>query len=191
MPEFSRRKFLSQSGSAFGASWLALSLPAILTSCERTWDAVDTEAGFTTLSPSEAADLKAMAAQIFPTTDTPGADEAGVIYFLDAAFATFFAGFLNPIRASLQSINENVSRDHDPATSYSTLSDTEQKAVMEEFATTPDFELVKLVVTCGMFSNPEYGGNRDKVGWSLLGFDDRHAWQHPFGYYDAEATGGE
>ena len=37
-----------------------------------------------------------------------------------------------------------------------------------------------------MFSLPEYGGNRDKVGYELIGFEDRHAWQSPYGYYDAD-----
>jgi hypothetical protein len=39
-----------------------------------------------------------------------------------------------------------------------------------------------------MFSSPEYGGNRDKVGFELLGFTDQHAWQPPFGFYDADYT---
>ena len=30
-----------------------------------------------------------------------------------------------------------------------------------------------------------YGGNRDRVGWKLIGFEDRMAYQPPFGYYDA------
>ena len=38
----------------------------------------------------------------------------------------------------------------------------------------------------GMFANPEYGGNRDKIGWKLIGFDDRFFWQAPFGYYDRD-----
>jgi hypothetical protein len=38
----------------------------------------------------------------------------------------------------------------------------------------------------GMFANPAYGGNRDKIGWKLLGFEDRYIWQQPFGYYDRD-----
>ena len=33
-----------------------------------------------------------------------------------------------------------------------------------------------------------YGGNRDKVGWKLIGFEDRFHWNAPFGHYDAEST---
>ncbi len=44
----------------------------------------------------------------------------------------------------------------------------------------------------GVFSDPSHGGNRDKAGWAMIGFDNRHAWQPPFGYYDAQvAQGGE
>jgi hypothetical protein len=35
-----------------------------------------------------------------------------------------------------------------------------------------------------MFADPAYGGNSDKVGWKLIGFEDRFAWQPPFGEYD-------
>ena len=37
----------------------------------------------------------------------------------------------------------------------------------------------------GFFSNPEYGGNHDLVGWKLIGFEDRFFYKPPFGYYDA------
>jgi hypothetical protein len=41
----------------------------------------------------------------------------------------------------------------------------------------------------GMFSTPSYGGNRDGAGWKLLGFEDMHAFQPPFGYYDRNYAG--
>ncbi len=37
----------------------------------------------------------------------------------------------------------------------------------------------------GMFALPEYCGNRDLAGYRLIGFEDRHGWTPPFGYYDA------
>jgi hypothetical protein len=42
-----------------------------------------------------------------------------------------------------------------------------------------------------MFAMPSWGGNRERAGWALLGFDNRHAWQPPFGYYDALAMAEE
>lgn len=41
------------------------------------------------LDATSAADIDALTSQIIPTDDTPGAREAGVIYFIDRALATF------------------------------------------------------------------------------------------------------
>src|SRR5579872_6832929 len=41
------------------------------------------------LSPADAVEIEALAAEIIPTDDSPGAREAGVIYFIDRALATF------------------------------------------------------------------------------------------------------
>ncbi|MCH8335403.1 MAG: hypothetical protein IIC61_05875, partial [Proteobacteria bacterium] len=39
----------------------------------------------------------------------------------------------------------------------------------------------------GVFGMSSYGGNRDDIGWKLLGMDGPpHAWAYPFGYYDAQ-----
>jgi hypothetical protein len=40
-----------------------------------------------------------------------------------------------------------------------------------------------------MFSLPAYGGNRDGVGWKLIGFEDEHVFHPPFGYYDRDYPG--
>ena len=36
----------------------------------------------------------------------------------------------------------------------------------------------------GMFADPKYGGNANKSGWKVLGFDDHFSWAAPFGWYD-------
>jgi hypothetical protein len=46
------------------------------------------------------------------------------------------------------------------------------------------------MVVFGAFAAPARGGNRDKAGWAMLGYDDRMAWQPPFGFYDAQAAQG-
>jgi hypothetical protein len=40
-----------------------------------------------------------------------------------------------------------------------------------------------------MFALPGYGGNRDAAGWKLIGFEDRHVFQPPFGHYDRDYPG--
>ena len=49
------------------------------------------------------------------------------------------------------------------------------------------FEPMRQAVIAGMFANPSYGGNAGKVGWKLIGFEDRFIWQPPFGFYDTDA----
>lgn len=41
------------------------------------------------LDPQAAAEIEALAAQIIPSDDSPGAMEAGVVYFIEGALATF------------------------------------------------------------------------------------------------------
>ena len=40
-----------------------------------------------------------------------------------------------------------------------------------------------------MFSPPSYGGNRNGVGWALIGFADEHVFLPPFGFYDRDYRG--
>lgn len=51
-------------------------------------------------------------------------------------------------------------------------------------AKSPFFEAVRVATITGLLANPSYGGNFGKVGWRLIGFDDRFSWRPPYGYYD-------
>ena len=53
------------------------------------------------------------------------------------------------------------------------------------------FDLVRSLTVLGMFSSPKYGGNFAGAGWRLLGFEDRHVYAPPFGYYDRDYAGFE
>src|SRR5580658_7786892 len=50
-----------------------------------------TPPAFQTLDPATAAEIDAITSQIIPSTDGPGAHEAGVVYFVDRALSTFDA----------------------------------------------------------------------------------------------------
>ena len=50
-----------------------------------------TPPAFQTLDPAMATEIDAITSQIIPSTDGPGAHEAGVIYFIDRALSTFDA----------------------------------------------------------------------------------------------------
>ena len=48
------------------------------------------------------------------------------------------------------------------------------------------FNLLRAYVLTGFFSDPADGGNKNQIGWKLIGFKDDFYYAPPFGYYDAE-----
>ncbi len=181
----SRRFFLQ--GTLAGGSALRLGTPAVLALSEAACSAREEGAAFEILSTSEAKELEAIAARILPTTDTPGAREAGVIYFMDKALGSFMRAELQTIRRGLAEFQSTVADSFADTELFSDLSDTDQDKYLRAHEHTAFFGRVRFMTIAGFFGMSSYGGNRDQIGWKLIGFDGhRGAWQPPFGYYDAE-----
>lgn len=179
-----RRGFLQAAASA---AWLAAGWPAIVAAAEQAAAARDAGTPLETLTPDEAADLAAIAAQIFPTDALPGATEAGVVYFMDSALRTFMAGAREPVLAGLQDLNARAAAMQAGAR-FAQLPGAEQTRLLLAQEATPFFGTVRFMTIAGMFALPVYGGNRGHAGWKVLGFEHRHFWQPPFGFYDAAAS---
>jgi gluconate 2-dehydrogenase gamma chain len=134
-----------------------------------------------------AAEIAAITAQILPSGDGPGATEAGVIYFIDRALKTFDIDKQEMYRNGLRDI-ENVRKKMFPnAESIASLSNGQQIELVRSIEKSDFFEVIRTHTLLGFLGNPSYGGNRGKVGWKYIGFEDRMAFEPPFGYYDAEA----
>lgn len=188
--EQTRRDFVWTGAAGVGGGWLAMQLPAIEAAAAYARQAVATDQALEVLTEEEARELEAIASRIIPTDDTPGAREAGVIQFMDRAFATFQAPTLPMARQGLAELETRV-RDVEPDLDhFSELEEPRQDELLREIETGGFFGLIRYLTVVGMFALPEYGGNRDQAGWRLLGFDDRYRWLPPFGYYDAEASDG-
>jgi gluconate 2-dehydrogenase gamma chain len=184
MPPLPRRQFLSALGA--GAVWLSAA-PSLLRAAGRAATAAGPDDPWRVLTPEEAEALDAITEQILPTDDTPGAREAQVVRFLDNSLATFAADDLPLFRGGLGQLAADVARRHPDARSFAALPGVEQVEMLRqlEAAQSPFFEAVLVATITGMFANPEYGGNHDKAGWKLIGFEDRFAWGPPFGDYDS------
>jgi gluconate 2-dehydrogenase gamma chain len=141
------------------------------------------------LSAAEAADIEAIASQIIPTDDSPGAREAGVVYFIDSALASFLSQLAPDYRAQLAAFQAECRERHPSARSFASLPSEQQIEHLKQVDQTPFFTTTRLLTLLGMFSLPAYGGNRDGVGWKLLGFEDAHVFRPPFGYYDRDYPG--
>jgi hypothetical protein len=186
-PNLSRRLFLQSTGTLSGASYLRLAAPALIAVTEAACTAKQESAPFKVLSDLEANDFSAIAARLIPTTDTPGASEAGVIYFFDHAFAGEMSSQLQGARAGLETFNAALREANPDAEQFSELTEDDQDAFLTTQESSPFFQLAWTMTMYGFFSMSKYGGNRDNVAWHLIGFEGDHgAWQYPFGYYDAE-----
>jgi hypothetical protein len=182
MSEDSRRQFLIQSMTGVSAAWLAASWPQIAAAAETSWSGGNVWSQFAFFTPAQGAEVEAMAAQIFPTTDTPGAREAQAIVFIDTALATFAKAQQAAVTAGLADLESRVTAMG--AKSFAALSEAQQIAMLTSIQTTPFFRAIRDLTIMGMFAAPQHGGNFNKVGWKLIGFDDALNFHTPFGSYD-------
>jgi hypothetical protein len=182
------RRSLLQLAGWLGAS-LAVSDWEVLAAAlhHETGDSAETRPS--PLDSAELADLEALTAQIIPTDSTPGAREAEVAHFIDRALASFMAPLATRFVAGLKGLRNEV-RNRYPATgSFANLPSGQQIEYLASIEHSAFFASLRLLSVLGMLSNPSYGGNRNEVGWRLLGFQNDHAYSPPFGYYDRDYPG--
>ena len=181
----SRRTFLGSVGGMVRSSAIVLTMPMLLAACNRAEQARLGGEKFQTLAEEEAEELEAIAARIIPTTDTPGAREAGVIYFIDNVLGDKREEGLSLLLQGLRELKASVALSFGVAY-FHQLEEAQQDQALIEIEGTVFFDTIRYLTIAGMFSLPEYGGNRDYVGYDLIQFDNQHVWQPPFGYYDAD-----
>jgi gluconate 2-dehydrogenase gamma chain len=185
MKKRSRRSFLVESGTGLSAVWLASNWPAILEAREA---AASGQLAFFT--QAQAAEIDAMASQIIPTDDTPGAHEARCVYFIDSGLTTFFRDSQSVYTQGLKDLQAKTVELFPSASKFSALTSEQQIQLLTAIEKTPFFRAVRNHTITGMFASPTHGGNYDKAGWNLIGFEDTLNFKPPFGYYDAVSKPG-
>ncbi len=144
---------------------------------------------FAYLDPAAASELEAITCQILPSDETPGAREAGVIHFIDRALSTFDKDKQPAYQAGLAAFQAKRQELFPQSQSIAALPPDKQIALLKAVEKTEFFELLRMHTLLGFLGSPSYGGNRGKVGWKLIGFEDRMAFGPPFGYYDRVKDG--
>jgi gluconate 2-dehydrogenase gamma chain len=193
-PTNSRRQFLTAGASLASTSWIAMNWPQIVAAAEHAEHAgraATAPTSFTTLTAAEATELDAIANQIVPGGATPGARDARVVYFIDRALGSFFASELPAFRKGCQDFQQAYSAHSSTGALFSAAGDARQIAWLHEVENTPFFVTVRRLTLLGLEASPKYGGNYNKLGWKLMGYEDRHVWQPPFGFYDTDYPGFE
>jgi gluconate 2-dehydrogenase gamma chain len=184
----SRRSFLVNSVTGLNAAWVAANSAGILAAQEYVRQATQTGQlpRLEVLTDAQAAEIEAMTAQIIPTDQSPGAREARCVYFIDRALATFAKNNQPAYLKGLQDLQAKTQELYPGAAKFSALTSEQQIKTLTAIEKTPFFNMVRTHTVIGFFARPAHGGNYDKVGWKLIGYDDSLNHKPPFGYYDAQ-----
>jgi gluconate 2-dehydrogenase gamma chain len=186
----SRRTFLGQLATGFGGAWVTLSQAELLAIHDHVRHAAAASPrAFTILTPVEAADVEAMAAEIIPSDGSPGAVEAHVVHFIDYLLATIGKDDDRPVYVTGLPMLQAKTRELFPqAGRFAALSGDQRRQVLTAIETSAFFQLVRGHTIAGFLSDPKYGGNAGEIGWKHIGFTPAFAYQPPFGDYDAEVA---
>ncbi|HVT91378.1 MAG TPA: gluconate 2-dehydrogenase subunit 3 family protein [Bryobacteraceae bacterium] len=172
----------------FGVAGCGLFWPAVVAAQEHAHKmaAAGADAQLEYFDEQTAADVAALAGQIIPSGDSPGAREAGVIFFIDRALATFDKDKQENYRQGMRDFQELRKQMFPGSNSIESLSPEQQTHFMKAIERKPFFDLLRTHTVMGFFCDPSLGGNRDEVGWKLIGFEDKFHFEPPFGYYDKQ-----
>lgn len=142
-------------------------------------DSTTAEAGRLTLNPQESRAATALFERLFPAdSESPGATAIGVVNYVDLALAGAERQHHEQYRFGLAALDRAA---HDAygrplATCSAEQQDqllaalqTGQLAGCGSFDQIAFFELLLRHLREGLFSDPLYGGNRNKLGWRVLG----------------------
>ena len=203
--DLSRRHFLLQAGSGLSAVWLSTNWPSILAAATYAHEAAQSSSPpkFQFFSPEQATEIDAISARIIPSDSTPGAREAGVLYFIDRALVTFAIDDQKTYKEGLPALQSRVRELFTGVDKFSSASAEQQDEILRSIddhsssrqpfppvgAHASFFETVRLHTIVGFLVDPESGGNRNAAGWKVIGRDPAHIFQPPFGYYDKDYPG--
>ena len=199
----SRRHFLSRGIAGFSAVWVSAHLPALMAAATHARQAAKsaTPPKLDFFGPDEAKEIGAITSRIIPSDDgTPGAREAGIVYFIDRGLTTFSVDDQKTYREGLPEMQARVTEMFSGVSKFSALTPEQQDEVLHSFDEQGPhgrqrrfrtgqgagnfFETLRQHTIAGFLIDPDYGGNHDGVGWKVIGRDREHMFQPPFGYYD-------
>jgi gluconate 2-dehydrogenase gamma chain len=201
----SRRQFLLHTTTGLSAVWVSANWPALLAAADHAHhakSAITHKLEF--FQPDEAVEIEAVTARIIPTDDTPGAREAGVVYFIDRALVTFAKDQQKLYRDGLPALQSLTRKMFPDLRKFSEAEPEQQDAILHSFGepaqgfpnpftaaadATDFFETLRAHTIAGFLIDPDTRGNPNGVGWKLIGRDREHTFQPPFGYYDKDYPG--
>ena len=159
--DMGRRAFVKITGTAVGGIILA---PACAAPAGK----------WRVLTDAEASVVEAVAEQIVPADQDPGARDANVVNYIDKQLAGVFAGHQETYRRGIAGI-QRTSRLMFGG-DFETLEWPRQTAVLRALeqgdqATRSFFALIRDHTMQGFYGSPRHGGNRRFVSFRMVGID--------------------
>ena len=152
----------------------------------------DSESAARTLTGMEWATLEALCGRILPADEQAGAIEAGAIRFIDRQLAyPPYKRFRRLVGGGLRHLERLARRMH--RRPFADLPAAKQddiiRVILRGRSRRSGQRFLRVIVPLtleGTFGDPLYGGNRDRLGWQMIGFTPQlPAPQVPFWGMDA------
>jgi gluconate 2-dehydrogenase gamma chain len=206
MNDLNRRDFLLRSCSSLTAIWVSSHWPSLCSAATHARLAVQAPetAKLSFFTPAQAIEIDAITARIIPTTDTPGAREAGAVYFIDQALTTFAVDQQTAYREGLPELEARAHEIFPAVEKFSSATPEQQDEVLHSYDPAnakPSrrgargigggnfFETVRMHAIVAFLLDPDAGGDPKGVGWTVIGREREHMFHSPFGYYDKDYAG--
>jgi gluconate 2-dehydrogenase gamma chain len=202
-----RRDFLQLLGGTVSAAWLTANWPALVSAAEHAHQAAKSDhPSLEVFTPDQAREVEALAACIIPSGETPGAREAGVVYFIDRALKSFFSDALPVYQKGLDAVQKNTTELFPGVARFSAATEEQKLTIFTQIAEESErqndgprrfapgssqdfFQILRVHTIYGFLVDPEGGGNFDYAGWKAIGRDPAHSFSPPFGFYDKDYPG--
>jgi len=125
------------------------------------------------LDPLARAALRAVVSRLIPADELgPGAAEAGADDYIVSALREELASYADGYRAGLAAIDEESLRD--AGHRFAELDPSRQDELLEGWADSASLgefvETIREHTIEGFLGDPVHGGNRDRIGWALIGY---------------------
>jgi gluconate 2-dehydrogenase gamma chain len=134
------------------------------------------------LTEEEALLMDAIAEQLIPADQDPGAHDAGVVFFIDRQLASVYRRYQTDYREGLRGVNQasvaqfgRLYLDLDWDSQTQVLKQLEagqaQGEVWRQRSSTDFFRLLRNHSMQGFYGSPRHGGNRHYCSYKMLGID--------------------
>jgi gluconate 2-dehydrogenase gamma chain len=123
---------------------------------------------------TELATISSVCERLLPRDEDPGAIDLGVPDYIDRALCSEVFQIWQPgIRSWLQQLDSAAARRFEKT--FRDASEAEQIALLSSAQTGPPpqremFQHLLMLTLEGAFGDPSHGGNRDGMGWKMIGF---------------------